>query len=277
MGGISHGSPARNKATGNLKFWGSLSMENNGGFATIRTEVDAGAFTGAKGVHIKVKGDGRQYKFMAMKEGKGRYQIDLDTVAGEETDVQIHFKDMEYWYWGWKKDNMPGLEGGDVVAVGFMIADKNETPFELEIMTVSPIFDSVTENVQDSPGNSQMSATNMDILDMDWYSLNDGVMGGVSRGLMKNRKFHGQLSLENNGGFSTTRVNIPNGLTGIINSFAKKGVYFFYLGAKGIEISYKGDGREYKLNLAKSDSDWNLNQWTYVLPKTNILTSLFSE
>ena len=234
MGGISHGSPARNKATGNLKFWGSLSMENNGGFATIRTEVDAGAFTGAKGVHIKVKGDGRQYKFMAMKEGKGRYQIDLDTVAGEETDVQIHFKDMEYWYWGWKKDNMPGLEGGDVVAVGFMIADKNETPFELEIMTVSPIFDSVTENVQDSPGNSQMSATNMDILDMDWYSLNDGVMGGVSRGLMKNRKFHGQLSLENNGGFSTTRVNIPNGLTGIINSFAKKGVYFFYLGAKGI-------------------------------------------
>ena len=51
----------------------------------------------------------------------------------------------------------------------------------------------------------------------------------------------------------------------------------FYLGETGIEISYKGDGREYKLNLAKSDSDWNLNQWTFVLPKTNILTTLFSE
>ena len=212
MGGISHGSPARNKVTGNLKFWGSLSMENNGGFSTIRTEVAAGSFAGAKGVHVKVKGDGRQYKFMAMKEGKGRYQIDLDTIAGEETDVQIHFEDMEYWYWGWKKDNMPALGGDDVVAVGFMIADKNETPFELEIMTVSPIFDSGAENVRESAENYQIP--NMDILEMDWYSLNDGVMGGVSRGLMKNKKFHGQLSLENNGGFSTTRVNIPNGLPG---------------------------------------------------------------
>ena len=36
-----------------------------------------------------------------------------------------------------RKDNMPALERDHVVAVDFMITDKNETPFEIEIMTVS--------------------------------------------------------------------------------------------------------------------------------------------
>ena len=43
----------------------------------------------------------------------------------------------------------------------------------------------------------------------DWYTVNDGVMGGVSRGEIdysaETMIFSGQLSLENNGGFASVR------------------------------------------------------------------------
>ena len=45
-----------------------------------------------------------------------------------------------------------------------------------------------------------------------WYSLNDGVMGGVSSGSAVQQQdyliYKGQLSLENNGGFSQVRMDI---------------------------------------------------------------------
>ena len=53
MGGVSVGSPARNKQNHNLKFWGALSMENHGGFATIRTDVKPDVFQNSVGIRIK--------------------------------------------------------------------------------------------------------------------------------------------------------------------------------------------------------------------------------
>ena len=44
----------------------------------------------------------------------------------------------------------------------------------------------------------------------DWYVVNDGVMGGLSRGMFElsndgHGVFRGKVSLENNGGFSSIR------------------------------------------------------------------------
>ena len=54
MGGISVGIPSRNKETKNLEFWGALSKENNGGFSTIKTDVDPDVFKNSIGAKIKV-------------------------------------------------------------------------------------------------------------------------------------------------------------------------------------------------------------------------------
>ena len=93
-----------------------------------------------------------------------------------------------------------------------MIADKNTTPFELEIIQVTPIF---SDNLQNMPEDINKESTfykTNNLLNLDWYSLNDGVMGGISRGIMKSDgdvfRYYGQLSLENNGGFSTVRTNV---------------------------------------------------------------------
>ncbi len=75
-----------------------------------------------------------------------------------------------------------------------------------------------------------------------WYSVNDGVMGGVSTGGCKltddgTLKFSGNLSLKNNGGFASIRTKSkPMDLSG----------------TTAIAVEAKGDGRTYWVDLRGS-------------------------
>ena len=77
----------------------------------------------------------------------------------------------------------------------------------------------------------------------DWQIVDDGVMGGLSKGKFdisgkQTLKFSGNLSLKNNGGFSSIRSKRT---TMDLSEF------------KGIRMRVKGDGRTYKLRM-ESDS-----------------------
>jgi monofunctional biosynthetic peptidoglycan transglycosylase len=73
--------------------------------------------------------------------------------------------------------------------------------------------------------------------DMEWRSNNDGVMGGLSSGnaaiIEEGMLFKGDLSLKNNGGFSSI-YNRAN---------------FDLSGFSGIRLKFFGDGRTYQLRL----------------------------
>jgi uncharacterized surface protein with fasciclin (FAS1) repeats len=76
-----------------------------------------------------------------------------------------------------------------------------------------------------------------------WTSVNDGVMGGVSKGGFKRSEagtllFTGDISLKNNGGFASIRMN-PRELG--------------LAGNSGIIVKAKGDGRTYWVDLRVSD------------------------
>jgi len=76
-----------------------------------------------------------------------------------------------------------------------------------------------------------------------WRTVLDGVMGGRSTGRVTQPeagvlRFSGELSLENNGGFSQTQITVPEG--------ALKG-------ATGIEARVLGDGRTYQFDVRCSD------------------------
>ena len=77
----------------------------------------------------------------------------------------------------------------------------------------------------------------------DWRVVNDGVMGGLSRGEIiitdsSTAVFQGILSLENNGGFSSTRtLPRPYNLDGY----------------DGITLRVRGDGNTYQLRLRLDD------------------------
>jgi monofunctional biosynthetic peptidoglycan transglycosylase len=72
-----------------------------------------------------------------------------------------------------------------------------------------------------------------------WVAVNDGVMGGRSRGgptlLDGQLQFRGDLSLANNGGFSSVRT---------------LGADYDFTGASAVLLRVRGDGRPYQLRLA---------------------------
>ena len=62
MGGISQ-SRIELSPTATAIFSGQLSLENNGGFASIRRRAENYSLEGCTHVMLKVKGDGRTYQF----------------------------------------------------------------------------------------------------------------------------------------------------------------------------------------------------------------------
>ncbi|MFZ4575604.1 MAG: CIA30 family protein [Phycisphaerales bacterium] len=76
-----------------------------------------------------------------------------------------------------------------------------------------------------------------------WRTVLDGVMGGRSTGRVTQPedgilRFSGELSLENNGGFSQTQTTVPAAS---------------FKGATGIEARVRGDGRTYQFDVRCSD------------------------
>ena len=53
MGGVSSGNVTKNDAN-NLNFWGKLSGENRGGFASCRTDIETGVLSGYTGLSFMV-------------------------------------------------------------------------------------------------------------------------------------------------------------------------------------------------------------------------------
>lgn len=68
MGGKSKGHYALDKETSDFSFWGELSFENRGGFASIRTDFEEGVLQGAEGLKVELTGDGRTYQMTTHKE-----------------------------------------------------------------------------------------------------------------------------------------------------------------------------------------------------------------
>ncbi len=75
-----------------------------------------------------------------------------------------------------------------------------------------------------------------------WVAVNDGVMGGRSQGgpaLVDGQlQFRGELSLANNGGFSSVRT---------------VGQAFDFSGATAVVLRVRGDGRPYQLRLSGAE------------------------
>ncbi|HQV34897.1 MAG TPA: CIA30 family protein, partial [Flavobacterium sp.] len=62
MGGLSQGKFSID-ADGNGVFEGAVSLENNGGFSSVRYQSDKIKVTKVSKVRIRLKGDGKEYQF----------------------------------------------------------------------------------------------------------------------------------------------------------------------------------------------------------------------
>lgn len=135
MGGISR-SRAVITDEKTLLFTGTVSLENNGGFASIRHDARFFGIGGGDGIRLRVKGDGKTYQLRVRTSDPFdgiAYKADFVAVKGEWKDLRFPWERFQAIYRGRIIDDAPKLDGGQIRQVGFLIAEKQAGPFELEV------------------------------------------------------------------------------------------------------------------------------------------------
>ena len=97
MGGVSQ--CGMQLVEGTALFAGNVSTDNSGGFASVRTRnFDTPInLAGYEGVELRVRGDGKRYKFFIRTEARWdgvAYSYSFDTVANTWIDVRVPFADL---------------------------------------------------------------------------------------------------------------------------------------------------------------------------------------
>ena len=137
MGGLSKGNFKSDKKNESLIFAGNLSLENNGGFSSIRSNsllIDLSDF---KGIRIKTRGDGRKYKIRLESDSRYRlrtvsFQHEFTATKGEWSEVFIPFDRLKA---SWRGLQLPKKKFNPkkIQKIGIIIADKKEGPFRMEL------------------------------------------------------------------------------------------------------------------------------------------------
>lgn len=138
MGGRSTGRLASGE--GSLIFSGDTSLENNGGFSSIRAPVPAGSVAGYDALRVRVKGDGRTW-ILGARGGPGNrgdsFWWRFDT-SGEGWDtVTVPLRQMTRVFFGRPLDGK--LQPAAIRAIEFYIYDKQAGPFRLEVARIEAV------------------------------------------------------------------------------------------------------------------------------------------
>ena len=135
MGGVST-SQFQALTNGCAVFSGTVRLENNGGFASVRSAPVRENLTGLAAFVLRVRGDGRRYKF-SVRTGAGfdspLYQCSFTTKQGQWEEHRLAFSDFVPTFRGRVLTDVPPLNPVKATSVGFLIADKQAGPFRLEI------------------------------------------------------------------------------------------------------------------------------------------------
>jgi NADH dehydrogenase [ubiquinone] 1 alpha subcomplex assembly factor 1 len=135
MGGVSQSEMIVTPA-GTALFRGNVSLENNGGFASVRTYPIAYQLADYEGLSLRVKGDGQQYKLRLRTDNYldgMAYQASFQTQPDTWLDIRVPFVEFVPVYRGTIVPDAPKLDPARIAQIGFMISNKRAGPFELEI------------------------------------------------------------------------------------------------------------------------------------------------
>jgi monofunctional biosynthetic peptidoglycan transglycosylase len=135
MGGVST-SRFQILTHGGAVFSGVVSLENNGGFASVRSSPVRESIRGLDAFVLRVRGDGRRYKFTVRTESgfdTPIYQCAFPTKRGEWQEHRLFFKDFVPTFRGRVLTDVPPLDPAKVTSVGFLISENQEGPFKLEL------------------------------------------------------------------------------------------------------------------------------------------------
>ena len=139
MGGVSS-SEITATDSGTAVFRGTVSLENNGGFASVRSGPAEFDMEGYAGIRLRVRGDGNDYRLRLRTTDSFdgvAYQQTFGTTAGTWITIDIPFTDFTASFRGRRVPDAPALNPSNIRQIGFLIADRQTGPFALEISAIS--------------------------------------------------------------------------------------------------------------------------------------------
>lgn len=135
MGGLSAGDMSQ--AEEGLKFSGRLSLENNGGFSSVRRLLSQDV-SKATGVRFQVRGDGREYQFR-IRQSAGFDGVSWSASFSSSEDwqqVDIALDQFTPVFRGRTVPQAGPVVPSEIQQIGFLLADKTAGPFEMEIRSI---------------------------------------------------------------------------------------------------------------------------------------------
>jgi monofunctional biosynthetic peptidoglycan transglycosylase len=141
MGGRSQGETEH--TPDGLRFAGTLSLENNGGFASVRSAPAPLGLEGSGGLRIELEGDGRTWLFTVRRADvplrAGSYRVALPTEAGTTSVHEVTWADFQPTSFGRPVRGAPALDSdlSQLESIGLMVADKQPGPFSVTLRSVA--------------------------------------------------------------------------------------------------------------------------------------------
>jgi hypothetical protein len=135
MGGCSLSRPEYVDQVG-LRFTGTVSLENNGGFASIRSPAghwDLGAYLGLK---VRLRGDGKTYKLSLRTDrffDGVSYQTSFATCQDCWQEIFLPFDVFLPTHHGIRLTTVAPLDRHNITSFGLFVADRQEGAFLLEV------------------------------------------------------------------------------------------------------------------------------------------------
>ena len=132
MGGLSQGNFGLDEE-GHAVFKGTVSLENNGGFSSIRYRSGSVDMSPYEKVVLKLKGDGKKYQFRVKSSRYDRHSyIQYFETTGEWQTIEIPLADLYPTFRG-RTLRMSNYPGNTMEEIAFLIGNKKAESFNLVI------------------------------------------------------------------------------------------------------------------------------------------------
>ncbi|MBK6785488.1 MAG: CIA30 family protein [Saprospiraceae bacterium] len=132
MGGISKSSILLTD-TGHGQFSGHVSLENNGGFASIQLNTKIKLTKEKTFIVIRIKGDGKRYEFRLKGSiSQSESYVHQFSTSGEWENIRLKISEFYPQFRG-RKLNTPNFNFESIAQLSFLIANNQDEDFKLMI------------------------------------------------------------------------------------------------------------------------------------------------
>ena len=136
MGGRSNGRLALDD-NGYAVFSGKVSLENNGGFSSVRYTPDEYDVSTYNSIRLKVKGDGKRYQFRIKTDIYDYHSyIHYFDTTGDWQEIELPFSEFYPAFRG-RRLNMPNYPGNTISEISILVGNKVAETFQIEIAQIS--------------------------------------------------------------------------------------------------------------------------------------------